>query len=383
MAELVADDWRKAELNEKSGTLFCLSSGDTCKVASLARTTKPTNLQPAELADVTARINGILDLVRDAERNGRCLRFLRTPYGPFLAWTVCDQTAAEGEPDERLALDQDPDAFCESLRIAQTSSTQNHWVAKPDGKYYCLSGGSTQYAPKLASAAELTQAHDAQLARATSDINAVLTECESRYDSSGLDLCFLTVPTGFLLALTEHRHTDEGLPLGGVTATSPTAEIIKRLSLAVPRARPKNLIRLAGGALVLILMLGLSIVTVSLVSGDTSAPQQPTSPEPAASSSSPSPSASGEPTATPATSPSSVPGPPLPVGSPSARSSSPSASIAVPVHSALAPSGQPSSASAGTPTATPTPSSTPKASPSPSPYGTAPPTPTRGPSPAR
>lgn len=380
MAELAADEWRKAELNEKSGTLFCLVSGDTCKMASLARTTKPTSLQPAELASYTARINGILDQTREAAgRNGRCLRFLRTPYGPFLAWAVCDEAAATGEPTERIALDDDPGAFCERLGIAVTSSTQNHWVAKPDGKYYCLSDGSTQYAPKLASADRLTEAHDARLAQRTSDINAVLAECESRYESSALDLCFLAVPTGFLLALTEHRHTDEGLPPGGVTAASTAADIVKALSLAVPRARHRKLIWVAIVALVL--TLAGSALAASLVSGDTPAPPGPTSPG-TAPSGSPYQPASGEPTPTPTTSPSRAPDPTPPLGSPATRTAAPSATIAVPVPSAGTPSARPSSTPSGTPAATRTPSPTPSLTPPPTRTAspTPPPPPTRTPS---
>ena len=375
MAKVAVDQWRKAEMNDKSGTLFCINAGDTCKLASLARTVKPGSLQPAELARCTARINVLLEKAR-RQADGRCLRFLRTPYGPLLAWASCEPETDAGEPGERIALEDEPEEFCQRLAVVATTTTQNHWVAKPDGKYYCLSGGTTQFAPKLAAVDRLSDAHDARLAQCTSAINALLEQCEARYEGSGLDLCFLTVPPGFLLALTEHRHTDEGLPAGGVTAASPAADIITALSLAHPD-RPRSAARIALLVAAALLALGTGAWAASNLGAETVPPVTPRPTTPAAvPSDSPEPSAPAAPSLAP--SPSALPGASAltPPAGPASAVSTPSSGSASARPTPLA-----SPTPARTPTrtlpATPAPSATPVATPVPTPVATPSPSATR------
>src|SRR5215207_3139146 len=68
----------------RRGILVCQSGGGDCLAPVLLEAT-PSDFYDRTVADTTARINEIIAGV-PADRQGRKLSFLRTPYGLLLAW---------------------------------------------------------------------------------------------------------------------------------------------------------------------------------------------------------------------------------------------------------------------------------------------------------
>ncbi|OGG49810.1 MAG: hypothetical protein A3F84_28455 [Candidatus Handelsmanbacteria bacterium RIFCSPLOWO2_12_FULL_64_10] len=222
-----AATWKLATVDAK-GIVHCEKDGWTCATSflSVAGT-------DAGLARYTARINALLDELRDQAKNKNLEPvFVVTPYVPFLAWCRCkdkeDKEGKEGKEDrgvsERaIALEESPDRFYQTLGISRAMASYQKtesrwWYQTPDGIYWCRISGNTQLAAALLRADMLTPSHDQLLADYTNRINAILEEAAGGKSAPEQVLSLLVTRKGLLLAWSQNDNGTGPLPKGSITA---------------------------------------------------------------------------------------------------------------------------------------------------------------------
>ncbi len=117
-----------------------------------------------------------------------------------------------------------------SLDVGMDCSGRQCGYGEFEGDLGCTDGGSCFHAQMLT--AEETKFHDAVLAKATSQINEVLSSIP--VDSDGRQLSFLHTPFGTMLAWVRH---DIKVPMTAVTCTSSKDDLICSLKLIDPPLR--------------------------------------------------------------------------------------------------------------------------------------------------
>lgn len=95
--------WEKSSDNKVTCIADPLSA--SCLVTNLWQTLAPTAIQPRELMQVTAKLQGILDgVARSNSDLGRKLSIITYDYRPMLVWTTC---GGVGPADDREVVQKE------------------------------------------------------------------------------------------------------------------------------------------------------------------------------------------------------------------------------------------------------------------------------------
>ncbi|WP_129545511.1 hypothetical protein [Arthrobacter dokdonensis] len=185
------------------------NSAADCIVSSLWETSAGVaeSFHDAELVRATSEINTILAKAGAAREEGRNLSFVVVANRPFLVWTT---PSAEG-PDEPGALgpNDDLDTIKKALGLKMEKPVKPHkrsWVLGPvTHKIYCFAspaGDCLVHGLWETADDAVASFHDAGLARATREINAVLSGVNDKKDRSR-NLSFIVVEGSPFLVWTE------------------------------------------------------------------------------------------------------------------------------------------------------------------------------------
>lgn len=196
---------------DKKHILHCYaSSAGDCIVTSFWGMAEEaaTSFHDAELVRATGDINTILGRVEEKRVKDRSLSFIVVGNRPFLVWT---RPSASG-PDEPGAIgprDDDFQTLIKALGLKADAAAKPHkrsWVLGPiTHKIYCFSSPAGNCLVEglwgLADGAA-TSFHDAELVRATGDINTILTRVSAKA-GPGRDLSLIVVEGRPFLVWTE------------------------------------------------------------------------------------------------------------------------------------------------------------------------------------
>ncbi len=162
----------------------------------------------AELVKATTEINAILTKVEEKKDQGKRLSFIVVENRPFLIWTVPSATG----PDEAGAIgptDNFP-TIKRVLGLKEEKPAKPHkrsWILSPTThKIYCFAspaGDCLVQGLWESSDGTATSFHDAELVRATSEINSVLARISENLDRTR-DLSFVVIENRPFLVWTEH-----------------------------------------------------------------------------------------------------------------------------------------------------------------------------------
>lgn len=186
---------------------YASTSGD-CHVTSLWESFDETaaSFYDADLARATREINDILTAIRERNSGGKELSFIVAMNRPFLAWTTPSSTG----PDEpgTIGPNDDFDAIKAALGLTAELPAKPHkrsWIMGGNHIIYCFAspkGDCVVTSLWEASDEAAMSFHDADLARATKEINAILAGIKEKKDP-GRNLSFIVVENRLFLVWTD------------------------------------------------------------------------------------------------------------------------------------------------------------------------------------
>ncbi|MDJ0358345.1 hypothetical protein [Paenarthrobacter sp. PH39-S1] len=180
-----------------------------CVVTSLWGTAEQaaTSFHDAELVRATGDINAILTRVEEKKAQGRSLSFIVVGNRPFLVWTTPSATG----PDEPGAIGPHDEfqTLIKALGLKADLAAKPHkrsWILGPiTHKIYCFAspaGDCLVHGLWESAGGAATSFHDAELVRATGDINSILTGINAKA-GRGKDLSLIVVEDRPFLVWTE------------------------------------------------------------------------------------------------------------------------------------------------------------------------------------
>ena len=216
------------------GIVHCSGRGSTCAVFRLVNAKRLSPFHDAELEGYTNRVNAILDEL-SAKNNDASheLRFILTPYAPFLVW--CRSDATMEVPKGAITPEDNPSRFYQALGISASLDSYRpkatrHWVGTNYG-VACYQGGKSQEVGRLLNAASLSPAHDRVLEDYTNRINSILDQAAKSRKGLKLQLSLLVTPRGLFLAWSEDDDTGGPLPKGAITADDDEEKVLQALGI--------------------------------------------------------------------------------------------------------------------------------------------------------
>jgi hypothetical protein len=192
---------------DKRHVLHCYSSSrDDCLVSSLVDLPEVSGFYDAELGRATKQINRLLDAVAKRKPPGMEPSLIVVEDRPFLAWTQPSRVGPD--QDGAIGPDHDPDTIRQALRLKVEEvarGKKRSYILGTSGTVYCYPsqrGGCVIDKFWESLDAATGSFHDADMAEATLQVNAVLDRLKEARDP-GRGLSFISVENALLLVLTE------------------------------------------------------------------------------------------------------------------------------------------------------------------------------------